>query len=255
MKKDDAACLILFTLMVIVTLLVPSAGGPYRWALVLPLVCAVAFFGLRFFPLFGPSLFLLLCYLFRLLPVPPLSFLLIVPIAVYTAVVLFSPPVRRETTWLAWGAVTPRLIAGSLVVVVVSSAALVAWYRVVQPDIAAFTRFIPQWPLPLVLLGGLGFAILNGVVEEVVFRGIVWDGAAAFIPVPWVLVIVQAVFFGTAHFWGVPSGVVGAVLATIYGIMLGVIRKRAGGILMVTVTHVFADIVIFCILLDMAGRL
>ena len=174
---------------------------------------------------------------------------------IYTAVVLFVPPIRRETTWLKWGAVTPRLVAGSLVVVALSSAALVGWYRLMQPDIASFTRFIPQWPLYLVLLGGLGFALLNATVEEVIFRGIVWDGVAALIPVPWVLLTVQAAFFGTAHFWGVPSGVIGAVLATIYGIMLGVIRMRAGGLLMVTITHVFADIVIFVILLDIAGRI
>ena len=246
---------ILFSLMVIVTLLVPSAEGPYRWALVVPIALAVVFFRLRFSALFGPSLFFLLCYLFRFLPIPPLSFLLIIPIVVYTAIVLFAPSIRRETAWLKWGAVTPRLIGGALVVVVLSSAALIVWYRIVQPDIAAFTRFIPQWPLPLVLLGGLGFAILNGVVEEVIFRGIVWDGVAALVPAPFVLLIVQAVFFGTAHFWGVPSGIIGAVLATIYGIMLGVIRKRAGGLLMAIVTHVFADIVIFCILLDIVGRI
>ncbi len=181
--------------------------------------------------------------------------MLIIPIAIYSAVVLFTPSIRRETGWLKWGAVTPRLIAGSLVVVVLSSAALILWYRVVQPDIAAFTRFIPQWPLPLLLLGGLGFAILNGVVEEVIFRGIVWDGIAALVPAPFVLLTVQALFFGTAHFWGVPSGVIGAVLATIYGIMLGIIRMRGGGLLMAVVTHVFADIVIFCILLDIVGRI
>jgi membrane protease YdiL (CAAX protease family) len=37
--------------------------------------------------------------------------------------------------------------------------------------------------------------------------------------------------------------------------MLGIIRMRSGGLLMAIVTHVFADIVIFCILLDIVGRI
>lgn len=254
-RMDDAACGLLFCLMVIVTLLVPSAEGPYRWALIAPLACAVIFFGFRFFALFGPALFLLTCYLFRLAPVPPLSVLLIIPIMVYTAVVLLTPPLRRETAWLKWGAVTRRLVAWSIVVVVVSSAALVVWYRLVGPDIAVFTEFIPERPLYQLLIGGLGFALINGVVEEVIFRGILWDGLRALIPVTWVFLLVQGLFFGTAHFWGVPNGILGAVLATIYGIMLGVIRLRSGGLAMVIVTHACADIVIFLFLLDTIGRL
>lgn len=254
-KTGRLFCGLLFTLTVIVTLLIPSAEGPYRWALAVPLACAALFFRLRFPALFGPALFLLLCYLFRLAPLPPLSFLYIVPIVLYAAVVRFAPSIRRETTWLTWGAVTPRLVAGALAVVVVSGAALVGWYWLVRPDIAAFTRFIPEWPLPLLLLGGLGFAVLNGIVEEVIFRGIVWDGVAALVPVPAALLAVQAVFFGTAHFWGVPSGIIGAVLATVYGVMLGIIRQRSGGLGMAIVTHVFADLVIFCILLDIIGKI
>ncbi len=88
-----------------------------------------------------------------------------------------------------------------------------------------------------------------------IFRGILWDGIKALIPTPWVLLTVQALFFGTAHFWGVPNGIVGAVMASLYGLMLGIIRLRARGLLMAIVTHVFADIVIFCILLDIAGRI
>ncbi len=254
-KTDAAACGFLFCLMVIATFLVPSAGGPYRWVLVFPFACAVVFFRLRFFPLFGPCLFLLLCYLFKLLPLPALSFLLIIPIVVYTAIVFLVPQIRRTTAWLAWGRVTPGLIAWSLAVVAVSSAALVAWYRLVHPDIAVFTQFIPPRPLYQLLIGGLGFALLNATVEEAIFRGILWDGVAELVPASWVLIVVQAVFFGTAHFWGVPNGIVGACLAFAYGVMLGIIRMRAEGLLMVIVAHVFADIVIFLILLDIIGRI
>lgn len=254
-KLETISHLILFSLMVLIFFIVWTIEGAYRWIMIAPLTCAVAYFAVRRQPLFGPSLFLLLCYLFRLLTLPPLSFLLIIPIVVYTMIVLSVGPIGRTTTWLAWGKVTPRLLIGSLAVVLVSSAALILWYRLLHPDITVFTQFIPPRPLYQLLIGGLGFALLNATVEEVIFRGIVWEGVAALIPVPWIVLIIQAVFFGTAHFWGVPNGAVGAVLAFTYGIMLGIIRMHAEGLLMVTITHVFADIVIFIILLDIIGRI
>jgi membrane protease YdiL (CAAX protease family) len=247
--------LILFSLMVLIYFIrwpIQGAGG---WITIAAVAGAVVYFGLRRPPLLGPSLFMLLCYLFRLLPLPALSFLLIIPIVFYTGIVLTVGPIRRTTTWLMWGAVTPRLVVGSIVVVAVSSTALVAWYLFLHPDITVFTQFIPARPLWQLLIGGLGFALLNATVEEVIFRGIVWDGVEEIVSNRWGILLIQAVFFGTAHFQGVPNGIVGACLAFIYGIMLGVIRMRSRGLLMVTITHVFADIVIFCILLDIIGRI
>ncbi len=254
-KLDTISHLILFSLMVIILLVVWPIAGIYGWFTIALLSCIVIYFGLRQPPLLGPSLFLLLCYLFRLLPLPALSFLLIIPIVVYTMIVLSVGTIRRTTTWLKWGKVTLRLVIGSLAVVLVSSAALILWYLLLHPDIRVFTQFIPPRPLPQLLIGGLGFALLNATVEEVLFRGIIWEGLSALIPVPWVVLILQAVLFGTAHIRGVPNGVAGVVLAFIYGIMLGTIRTRAGGLLMVIITHVFADIVIFLILLDIIGRI
>jgi membrane protease YdiL (CAAX protease family) len=255
-RTDTIARGTLFSLMIIFFFVLwRPTEGPYQWLMIAPLASIVVYFAVKQPPLLGPGLFLLLCYLFKLLPLPALSFLLIIPIIVYTAIVFLVPPIRRTTTWLAWGSVTPRLALWSVAVVMVSSAALAAWYRLMHPDIAVFTQFIPPRPLYQLLIGGLGFALLNATVEEVIFRGIIWEGLAALTSTRWIILIMQGLFFGTAHFWGVPNGIVGAGLAFTYGMMLGVIRMRAGGLLMVIVTHVFADIVIFLILLDIMGRI
>jgi membrane protease YdiL (CAAX protease family) len=254
-RLETITHLALFSLMVLIFFILWPVEGAGHWIMIASLAGAVVYFGLRRPGLLGPSLFMLFCYLFRLLILPGLSFLLVFPIVIYTGIVLTVGPIRRKTTWLAWGAVTPRLVVGSIVVVAVSSTALVAWYLLLHPDIAVFTQFIPARPLWQLLIGGLGFALLNATVEEVIFRGIVWDGVEEIVGNPWGVLVAQAVLFGTAHFHGVPSGITGACLAFIYGIMLGVIRMRARGLLMVTITHVFADIVIFCILLDIIGRI
>ncbi|WP_437619116.1 hypothetical protein [Sorangium sp. So ce1151] len=48
---------------------------------------------------------------------------------------------------------------------------------------------------------------------------------------------------------GFPSGAVGVGLAAIYAVMLGVLRRRAGGLLALCVAHVAADLTIFALLL------
>lgn len=58
-----------------------------------------------------------------------------------------------------------------------------------------------------------------------------------------------AVVFGTAHYTGNPSGLLGMAMATTYGVALGVIRHRSGGLLMPWIAHLCADAVIAVVLL------
>jgi membrane protease YdiL (CAAX protease family) len=252
---DALIHLALFSLMALFSLVVPPTGGIGRWALIVPLFVIAVYLTARRPVLLGPCLFLLFCSLFRLLFLPGLGLLLIAPIAVYTVIVLVVPRIRRRATWLSWGAVTPRLVVASLAVVATSSAALVLWYLLLRPDIMVWTRYFPQVPLWQLLIGGLGFALVNAVVEEVVYRGILWEGLTGLSGRFSVVLILQGLLFGLAHLWGVPNGIVGAGLAFLYGLMLGTIRLWARGLLMAVVTHVFADVVIFLILLNIIGRI
>jgi membrane protease YdiL (CAAX protease family) len=60
---------------------------------------------------------------------------------------------------------------------------------------------------------------------------------------------IQGVAFGIVHANGFPRGVVGVVLASVYGVSLGLLRLRSGGLLAPFVAHVIADATIFGILL------
>jgi membrane protease YdiL (CAAX protease family) len=55
--------------------------------------------------------------------------------------------------------------------------------------------------------------------------------------------------FGVGHLHGFPSGWIGVGLATIYGLMLGVVRLRTGGLLAAWIAHVAADFTIACLIL------
>jgi membrane protease YdiL (CAAX protease family) len=51
--------------------------------------------------------------------------------------------------------------------------------------------------------------------------------------------------FGIGHLGGYPPGLLGALLATLYGVALGLLRHFSKGIGAAVVAHVFADATIF----------
>jgi len=91
----------------------------------------------------------------------------------------------------------------------------------------------------------LTMAGVNAFCEEAVYRclflyGLQLGGWAA----PAANVI-QALQFGIAHFYGVPSGWSGVALSAIYGLILGYITVAFDGVGVVLLLHTSADYIIF----------
>jgi membrane protease YdiL (CAAX protease family) len=102
-----------------------------------------------------------------------------------------------------------------------------------------------------VAVAGAFFSAFNALLEEVIFRGILLDALTAAIGASWA-VVVQAVAFGVGHVHGYPPGPLGIALAAMYGLMLGLLRQRSGGLAAPWVAHVFADATIFWIVVTAA---
>jgi len=132
--------------------------------------------------------------------------------------------------------------------VVTSAVALVGWYLLVQPDLSDAVARIPQVPFFVLILGGIGFALINALGEEFVWRGFgthALEQAGVHVGVA---SVIQAVSFGLIHIHGFPHGWIGVGLATIYGVMMGLLRWLSGGLLVPWMAHVAADLVIFAVL-------
>jgi membrane protease YdiL (CAAX protease family) len=200
-------------------------------------------------------LFLILAYLTRLLPFYSLGLMLLAPLVVFIAVCGLVETLRPGISWLRRGRITPRGLLIGLAVVVVSGVSLVVWYRLFNPDISEFIVYLPRNSGLVLPAAALAFSVTNALVEEFIYRGVLWEGLHDITGRWEAALVVQALVFGVAHWWGVPNGVVGVCLATIYGLMMGAVRYISRGLLLPIVVHVFADIVIFALLLDMAGRL
>src|SRR5262249_16711316 len=89
------------------------------------------------------------------------------------------------------------------------------------------------------------FAMLNASFEEAIWRGAVFQSLEAAVGRGWLAWALQGIGFGLWHFRGFPSGWVGVGLATIFALMMGMLRMQGRGMLAPWVAHVFADATIF----------
>lgn len=141
-------------------------------------------------------------------------------------------------------------------VVVVAAAGIATWVAAAGPDAYSegtrlAVRHARAQPIWILAPAGVLFAVANAAAEEVFFRGAFMGGLTDSVGLSAALPI-QAVSFGLIHLGGFPSGGVGVVLAAAYGVMLGLLRVRAGGLLAPWVAHALADLAIISVIVWVA---
>jgi len=158
-------------------------------------------------------------------------------------------PAGRRFPFLACGELGREAHLSIVASAVVAGAALVLWFVLARPDYSAIRAMFPPVSTPLLMLGVLAFAAVNGALEELAYRGVVLDALDAALGVRAAPVVIQALAFGALHYGGFPRGAAGVALATIYGLMMGTIRRRSRGLLAPWLAHILADTVIGSLLL------
>lgn len=175
---------------------------------------------------------------------------LLVPLAAYHAVVFLFPKLRRSYCGFQPGCISKDVLVFMLITIVVSTLALIAWYRLIMPDSSIYLRQLVDMPLLAIAVAGLGFAVLNAVMEELAFRGIIMHGISGVFDSFAIANFLQAIAFGFFHYLaGFPNGIIGVSMTFVYGVVLGFIRDRSNGMVAPITTHIFADLVIFLVLI------
>ncbi len=177
---------------------------------------------------------------------------LLAPLLVYLLLACILGPLRRTVAWLRLGRFDSRVIVATATIILVSTSALVAYEELFHPDLSSVAEQLPvRGPLPVYWACAL-FAIVNALLEEAIFRGIFLDALASQLG-SWWAVFLQAVLFGIGHAHGYPPGIMGIVMASLYGLLLGLLRLRAQGLIAPFLAHICADATIFCIVATHAG--
>jgi uncharacterized protein len=173
----------------------------------------------------------------------------ILALAVYGALVLLVPSLRRTAGWLRRGSLdrTTRLLLP--VTILLPAIALPLWFLLFRPDLSAYGGIAAGTPLWVIALGVLAYAMSIAAAEEAIWRGVVMQGTDAAFGAGYGSVAAQALGFGVWHFYGFPGGVVGVGLTAFFAAMMGLLRRRTRGMLVPWLAHVCADTVIITIVL------
>jgi membrane protease YdiL (CAAX protease family) len=181
---------------------------------------------------------------------PPLSWpwYLLLPLLAYATIAVSLPALRRTAPPLRAGRLSGAPLAFAIVLSVATSAVLVGYHRWACPDVTELAGQLPVAAFGNLVVAGVCFSVVNATLEELMFRGLLWGALAD----EWssvVALVVTAVLFGVGHLRGYPPGPVGAVLAGVYGLALGLLRWWAGGLGLALACHICADATIFGLLL------
>jgi membrane protease YdiL (CAAX protease family) len=175
----------------------------------------------------------------------PWYFLL--PLLAYALIVLAWPRLRRTAPRLALGRVDGWPLAAAVALSLATVVALMVFQELVHPDVADLAAGLPVAAFGNLLFAGICFSVANAALEELVFRGILWEVVAA----EWnggVALGATTVVFGLGHLHGYPPGPIGASLAGVFGLALGLLRWWTGGLGLAIAVHVCADATIFSLL-------
>lgn len=173
---------------------------------------------------------------------------LALPLFVYAIVVVATPALRGTCDWLRIGDFNLRVVIATILLIFVSCGALVLYQVYRQPNLEYLYARFPMRAFGSALVAGAVFILLNPVLEEVVFRGVLLRALEAGWGW-WFAVGATSFFFGVGHVGGYPPGAIGGVLAGVYGVAICLLCRYSGGLLAAVIAHLFADATIFGILI------
>lgn len=179
---------------------------------------------------------------------------MMIPATGFALIAYFQPKWLAADRWLVRGRASRATWALFALTIPLSAGALLGWAHVAQPNLTIYAGMIPGTGLGIVIGAAIVFSLFNAIAEEVVFRGVLWQALSDTRLTVAAVLIIQAAAFGILHYDGVPNGIAGIGLSTIYGAALGGIRLLSRGLLMPIIVHIFADLTIFLIVMRLAER-
>jgi membrane protease YdiL (CAAX protease family) len=100
------------------------------------------------------------------------------------------------------------------------------------------------------------FAVVNALIEEFMFRGILQESLRMTFKKSSTIIILQSIPFAAFHYAvGFPNGVIGFLMVFIWGSVLGYLRERTNGLLAPMICHIAADLTIGYYLFYCAAKL
>ena len=97
------------------------------------------------------------------------------PFVAYFGIVAGVPGLRRSLCWLRVGRVSAAGVGVTVGIMVLSALVLVGFQATVNPDLRGVRAAWPFESLGGVIMAGMIFVIVNATLEELLFRGVLFD--------------------------------------------------------------------------------
>ena len=160
------------------------------------------------------------------------------------------PWLRELTPWPWVGSWDSRWGNAGVAFGLVSGLVLWAWYQKKPEQLDSLFEIIEGWPIWVLVPAGVVLAVATAVLEEAVYRGIVQASLERILGPGSMALVLQAAVFAALHFpSGILQGLIGTGLAFPYGLVLGVVRRRSGGLAVPVAAHVSTGLVIAVVVL------
>ncbi len=176
---------------------------------------------------------------------PMLSLFLIL---VSTAVILPFKTARSSLSWFRVGNIDTVSVVLVLTFGIISSAVLIVWANWTDDFGIAGQMIEAVKKYPKLFLFVIGFPIValnNSLFEEIIFRGILQEALTNTYQSKVLVIVLQATVFASFYFvHGLPNGVIGYLMALVFGIISGYLKHTANGLLAPVTMHFIADIAI-----------
>ena len=173
----------------------------------------------------------------------------LVPLLAYFVLVACVPCLRRSMDWLRIGKLSTASLSATVVLMVLTILVLILFRALARPDVRGFGHVLPFEAIGGVITAGVVFTVVNATLEELVFRGVLFDALRSQWGA-WATVTMTALLFGLGHLRGYPPGLLGACLATLFGFAMGALRLWTDGLALPIAAHMVADATIYSILVS-----
>lgn len=199
------------------------------------------------------GIFCVTCLAVAFAGVPYSQLVLGIGLLVYAVVVWRVSWFQDNTRWIRLGSFGAEIQVLTMTSGFIAAVAVWAWYALLHPNVYDIVQnFVPAAPFGVLLVGGVLFSMVNAALEECAYRGVLLHGLDTALGRGSAALVLQALAFGALHVHGFPHGVFGVGLAMAFGLLMGIIRRRADGLLAPWLAHVFTDIVIVGIILTIS---
>jgi uncharacterized protein len=166
---------------------------------------------------------------------------LFIPLGAYVLIALSIRRMRYTAPRIEIGSLDRDVLGLTVVAALGSSALFVVVCKAYHVSFIGFAQQLPRWnPVLLIIICLLG-SFINSCLEELIWRGIVYGAFAARMAIG-LAIFLQALGFSFEHMFFIPLQSLGMCLAFVFGMILGWLRHRTGGLGAPILAHYAMDL-------------